>query len=106
MYKLTPLPLMLRSSTIDSMKEMQWKSILDDMKAHAPVLLSILSAAAFRRLGGTTNAPPPSNIAMVAAVLLKSRLNNICKVQAMIGTLLYAGHASKWVCIGTLVTTG
>ena len=106
MCKLTPSPSMLRSSTIDNMKEMQWKSILDDMKARAPVLLSILSAAASRCLGGTTNAPPPSNIAMAATVLLKSRSNNICKVQAMIGALLYAGHASKRVCIGTLVTTG
>lgn len=106
MCKVTPSPSMLRSSTIDSMKEIQWKSMLDDMKARAPVLLSILSAAASRRLGGTTKAPPPGIIAMAAAVLLKSRSNNICKVQAMIGALLYAGHASKRVCISTLVTTG
>ena len=74
------------------------------MKARAPVLLSILRAAASRRLSGTMKAPP-GNIAMAAAVLLKSRSNNICKVQAMIGALLYAGHASKRVCISTLVTT-
>ena len=88
------------------MKEIQRKSILDDMKARAPVLLSILSAAASRRLSGITKAPPPGNTAMAAAVLLKSRSNNICKSQTLIGALLYAGHASKRVCISTLVTTG
>ena len=46
MCKLTPSPSMLHSSSINSMKEMQWEPILDDMKVHAPVLLSILSAAA------------------------------------------------------------
>lgn len=94
MCKLIPSPSMLHSSTIDSMKEMQWQPILDDLKVRAPVLLSILSAAASRRLGGGTN---PANIAMAAAVLLKCRSNNVCKVQAMIGALLYAGHASKRV---------
>jgi hypothetical protein len=48
MCKLTPSPSMLRSSTVNSMKEKQWQPILDDMKVRAPVLLSILSAAASR----------------------------------------------------------
>ena len=98
MCKVIPSPSMLRSSTISSMKEMQWEPILADMKVRAPVLLSILSAAASRHLGDTTKTPSPSIIAMAASVLLKSRSNNICKVQAMIGALLYAGHASKRVC--------
>lgn len=54
MCKLTPSPSMLRSSTISSLKEMQWEPIVNDLKVRAPVLLSILSAAASRRLGGTT----------------------------------------------------
>ena len=99
MCKITPVPSMLRSSTIKSMKEMQWEPIINDMKVRAPVLLSILTAAASRRLSGTTKSPPPGMIAMAASILLKCRSNYICKVQAMIGALLYAGHASKRVCI-------
>ena len=77
---------------------MQWEPIINDMKVRAPVLLSILTAAASRCLSGTTKSPL-GMIAMASSILLKCRSNYICKVQAMIGALLYAGHASKRVCI-------
>ena len=87
---------------------MQWKPTIDDTKAHAPVLLSILSAVASRRLGGTTKASSSWQHEDGSHRSIKSRSNNIYKVQAMLtGALLYAGHAPKRVCIiRTLVTTG
>ena len=76
---------------------MQWEVVLDDLKIHAPVLLSILTAAATRGHGSSTRILPPSMIGMAAAVPLKAHSKNMCNVQAMIGALLYAGHTSKWV---------
>ena len=98
MCRLTPSPSELRSSTIHSLKEIQWESVLDDLKCRAPVLLSILSAAASRRVGGAIRTPPPSILGMAASILMKARSKNMCKLQAMVGALLYAGHASKRVC--------
>ena len=88
----------LRSGTIASLKEMSWESIVEDLKQRAPVLLSILMAAGTSSRGGQTRIPAPCSVVMAAAVLLKARSRNMCKVQAMIGALLYAGHASKRVC--------
>jgi hypothetical protein len=64
------------------------------MHGHLHVLLSILTAAA---TSGSTRIPPPTVIGMATAVLLKARSKNMCKIQAMIGALLYTGHASKQV---------
>lgn len=88
----------LRSGTITSLKEMSWESIVEDLKQRASVLLSILMAACTSSRGSQTRIPAPSSVAMAAAFLLKARSRNMCKVQAMIGALLYAGHASKRVC--------
>lgn len=90
-------PSALRSGTIASLKEMSWESIVEDLKQRAPVFLSILVAAGTSVGGGQSRIPAPSSVAMAAAVLLKARSRNICKVQAMTGALLYAGHASKRV---------
>lgn len=65
------------------------------MKSRAPVLLSVLTTAATGGSGSSTRSPPPSVIGMAAAVLLKARSENM--LQAMVGALLYAGHASKRV---------
>ena len=46
MCKLVPSSSVLQSSSISSLKEMQWEVVLDDLKTRAPVLLSILTAAA------------------------------------------------------------
>lgn len=92
-----PSPSVLRSGTIISLKEMSWESIVEDLKQRAPVLLSILIAAGTNVRGGQSRTPAPSTLAMAAAVLLKARSRNICKVQAVTGALLYAGHASKRV---------
>ena len=69
-----------------------------DLKARAPVLLSILTAAASQRVSNATDSPPSGIIGMAAAILLKSHLKNICRLQAIICALFYAGHASKHVC--------
>lgn len=98
MCALTPLPSVLHSSTIQSLKDIQWDSVVDDLKARAPILSSILTAAASRSVSNATVFPPSGIIGMAAAMLLKSCSKNVCKLQAMIGALLYAGHASKRVC--------
>ena len=94
MCKVVPSSSVLRSSSVCGLKELQWKSVLDELNARAPVLLSILTAAA---TSGSTRIPPPTVIGMATAVLLKARSKNMCKIQAMIGALLYTGHASKQV---------
>lgn len=97
MCKVVPSSSVLRSSSICGLKEMQWTSVLDEMKVRAPVLLSILTEAATGGSGSSIRTPAPSIIGMAAAVLLKARSRNMCKLQAMIGALLYTGHASKKV---------
>lgn len=97
MCKVVPSSSILRSSSVRSLKEMRWESVLDDLKSRAPVLLSVLTAAGTGGAGSSTRPPSPSIIGMVAAVLLKARSKNMGKLQAMIGALLYAGHASKRV---------
>ena len=94
MCKVVPSSSVLRSSSVCGLKELQWKSVLDELNARAPVLLSILTAAA---TSGSTRIPPPTVIGMATAVLLKACSKNRCKIQAMIGALLYTGHASKQV---------
>jgi hypothetical protein len=95
--KIVPSPSALHSASVAELKEMQWELIVDDLKARAPVLLSILTEAASSGSGSLTRTPSPAIISMAAAVLLKGRFKNMCKLQAMVGTLLYAGHASKRV---------
>jgi len=95
--KLVPSSSILRSSSVHSLKEVKWESVQDDLKSRAPVLLSVLTTAATGGSGSSTRSPPPSVIGMAAAVLLKARSKNMCKLQAMVGALLYAGHASKRV---------
>lgn len=97
MCKVVPSSSVLQSSSIRDLKEMQWTSVLDDLKARAPVLLSILTEAATGGSDSLTRVPAPSIIGMAASVLLKARSKSMCKLQAMIGALLYTGHASKQV---------
>ena len=92
---LLPAPSVLRSSI--GLKQLQWDSAVEELRKRAPVLLSIVTAAATGGSGGSTRVPPSCVVGMVFATLLKARSKNMCKLQAMIGALLYAGHASKRV---------
>ena len=89
-----PAPSYFRNASVQSLKEFEWKEIMRELHERAPVLATVLEAAA----------QPPSRdlcrtpmIGMAAAVLLKARSKNMCKVQMMIASLLYAGHAAKRV---------
>ena len=89
-----PVPSYLRNASVQSLKEFEWKEVMRELQERAPVLATILEAAA----------QPPSRdlcrarmIGMAAAVLLKARSKNMYKVQMMITSLLYAGHAAKRV---------
>ena len=62
-----------------------------------PCTVVCLTAAGTDGTGSSTRPPSANIIGMVAAVLLKARSKNMGKLQAMIGALLYAGHASKRV---------
>ena len=84
---------LLRSSSFKSLLEFNPKDVLKELSIKAPVLLAILKAAA----SSCCSEPTQAVIAMAAAVLLKSRSQNMCKLQAVVSSLLYAGHSSKKV---------
>ena len=89
-----PAPSYFQNASVESHKEFKWKEIMRELYERAPVLATVLEAAA----------QPPSRdlcrtpmIGMAAAVLLKARSKNMCKVQMMIASLLYAAHGAKRV---------
>ena len=110
--QLKPKPSVLRMKSSDELKSFTWKAVTLELKQRAPILLAVLQAAAEsyrqrvprqtlsrRRKKGSKlmKMARESVIGMAAAVLLKERNKNMCKLQAVISTLLYAGHASKEV---------
>lgn len=96
--KRVPFPSKLRSSSVDSLTQF---NIVEELREKSPILLSVLQAAASSR---RTKATDPA-IVMAAAVLVKSRSLNMCKLQAIVSSLLYSGHASKKV-LWWIVDTG
>ena len=88
-----PSPSLLRSSSIESLLEFSPRDVQKELSAKAPVLLAVLKAAA----SSCHSEPTQAVVAMAAAVLLKSRSKNMCKLQAVVSSLLYAGHSSKKV---------
>lgn len=91
--KRVPFPSKLRSSSVDSLTQFKFSDIVEELREKSPILLSVLQAAASSRC---TKATDPA-IVMAAAVLVKSRSLNMCKLQATVSSLLYSGHASKKV---------
>jgi len=92
--KKEPSPSYLRSGSVQSLKEFEWKEVISELCEKAPVLISILETAA-----KASQARPSqvTMIAMAAAILLKARSKMMCKVQMLVASLLYAGHAAKRV---------
>ena len=86
-----PSPSLLRSSLIESLLEFSPRDVQKELSAKASVLLAVLKAAA----SSCRSEPTQAVVAMAAAVLLKSRSKNMCKLQAVVSSLLYAGHPSK-----------
>ena len=92
-----PSPSYLRSASVQSLNVFEWKEVIRELFERAPVLTSNLEAAA----QPLSHLSPVPMIGMAAAVLLKARSKNMCKVQLLIASLLYAGHAAKRVSISS-----
>lgn len=89
-----PAPSKLVSSSAHSLTQIKWSDIMEELNQVCPILLSVLRGAVstknFRRR-------EPA-IVMAVAALMKSRSQKMSKLQAMVSSLLYSGHASKKVC--------
>ena len=76
------------------MKEFTWDKLLDEMKLHAPMLLSILQAVTHTKRPRTnTNAVT----GMCTAILLKHRFSSMCLVQKIVSLVMFAGRSGKQV---------
>ena len=84
---------------MQSLNVFEWKEVIRELRERAPVLTSILEAAA----QPLSHLSPVPMIGMAAAVLLKVRSKNMYKVQLLITSLLYAGHAAKRVSISSFL---
>ena len=79
--------------SLNKVKSFDWKLLRKELKRHTPTLLSVLEAA-------SCNQPSKRNpriVGMAAAALLKGRNKNLCLLQGVVSTILYAGHSSKKV---------
>lgn len=83
-----------RLSMPSSVTKFSWVHIVDELKARAPVLYSILKASLSER----GRIIPKSAIGIAASVLLKHRNRQLAFIQAVISIVMYAGHCSKQVC--------
>ena len=86
----------LSSQSKDDLKEFQWERLHRELSLKAPVLLSIL-------LDATRTRVPRLNLYIVigtcVAILLKHHNPKASLLQKIVSLVLYAGHASKQVCM-------
>lgn len=87
----------LRVLNIKDLYEFKWEALIEQLQRIAPVLTSVLSAAATR--SSTEKKSNMVAICVVAALLLKNQCKHMCKVQMIVSSLLYAGHAAIKVSI-------
>lgn len=92
--KIAPSPSQFRVKTTNDLLHLNWESMIEELQRTAPVLTAVLKAAAE---ASSHSKPDSAIVCMVGAILLKSRCKHMCKVQMVISSLLYAGHASKKV---------
>ncbi len=106
-----PRPSILRNGSTKELKAFSWKKVILELQRKAPTFLAVLQAAAqprrrrllsLARNSSKKNLQPrgaarDSTLVTAAAVLLKERCQPMSKVQTIVGTLLYAGHAAKKV---------
>lgn len=69
-------------------------SLMDDMKASSPTLLSLLKWTLKTR---TARANTDVIIAMITSIMCKHRKSSVCQFQRIISLILYTGHSSKQV---------
>ena len=90
--KKTPVPSCLRLSSIKDLSSFQWEALIKELQSTAPVLTSVLSAAA--QVSMQTK-PNMMAVCVAASLLLKQRCIHLCKIHMIVSSLLYAGHAAK-----------
>lgn len=88
------LPSYLYTAPVQSLKEFDWGKLMHELHEKAPVLTSVLENAAKSSEMDSTRV---TMVGMAAAILLKARSKRMCKVQTLVASLLYAGHAAKAV---------
>ena len=99
----------LRDSSAESIEELNWNGLVQELGTEAPVMLSLLRECvhvkrrAYRPKGkgGRSARRLPSEdaaISMCFAVLLRARCQQMNRVQRIISMLLYGSHAPKQVC--------
>ena len=94
--KTTPTPSCLRVTAVKDLSVFKWEHLVEELQNTAPVLTSLLYAAA----GESTQAKPSEIAVCVAAsLLLRHRCQHICKLHLMVSSLLYAGHTAKRVSV-------
>ena len=98
--KLKPSPSYLCTAPVQSLREFKWEEVMHELHEKAPVLTSILESVVQVSKSDDSHV---AMIGMVAAVLLKARSKRMCKVQTLMASLLYAGHAAKGVSGTTVV---
>ena len=77
--KKTPSPSYFRVSTINDLFQFDWEPLLQELREKAPLLTSVLKAAAERSNRKPADVPV---VGMAAAILLKSRCMHMCKIDA------------------------
>ena len=84
----------LRSQCVTDLREFSWEKLLDELKANAPIFLSILcECTRTRRPRGNQDAV----VGMCAAIILKHRFSRMSLVQKILSLILYAGHTGMQV---------
>ena len=86
----------LKHHSRDELMNFKWSSIYGELQQHTPILLEILLAAT------TTRSPRPNReavISMCASMICKLRRPQMSTAQKTLSLILYAGHASKQVCM-------
>lgn len=89
-----PSKSLFKLSKLKQLKQFDLNALNSELASRAPVLFTILKAAASKSPKQT---PRRSMITMAAAVLLKARSQKMCMVQTLVSNILYSGHASKKV---------
>lgn len=99
----------LRNCSVESIEELNWNGLVQELGTEAPVMLSLLRECVHmkRRVhqtkgrGGRSARRLPNKdaaISMCFAVLLRARCQQMNCVQQIISMLLYGSHAPKQVC--------
>lgn len=94
--KKTPSPSCLRVAAVKDLSLFKWEHLFEELRNTAPLLTSVLSAAAME---ATQAKPSVTATCMAASLLLRHRCKHMCKIHLMVSSLLYAGHAAKRVSV-------